>query len=254
MRLIVLTKPLGPLDPAGLADALAHLRADGTELLVRAGSTVDPANPAGICAVARELRRNGLRLDLVTTDLLAADTQAERILAACSAAEVGAVRVGFYRYDSAVGYHEGVDRARRLLAGLVELAQRESVPLALQLHHGTLHSSAALALRLTKGMPEIRFYADPGNQVKEGSEDWRLMLDLLGDRIACVGVKTATWSGSGFEWRPLADGGVVPWPEILPGLRSRGYTGPLSLHVHYPVTDPMAALRRDLDRLRELTS
>jgi sugar phosphate isomerase/epimerase len=254
MRLIVLTKPLGTLDPAGLADALAQLGADGAELLVREGSTVDPANPAGIDAVARELSRAGLGLDLVTTDLLEADTQAERILAACGAAGVGLVRAGFYRYDPAAGYHDGVDQARRRLAGLAELAQRQNVSLALQLHHGTLHSSAALALRLTEGLSDVRFYADPGNQVKEGSEDWRLMLDLLGDRIACIGVKTATWRGSGFEWLPLADGGVVPWPDILPGLRKRGYTGPLSLHVHYPATDPVAVLRRDLDRLRDLTS
>ena len=54
------------------------------------------------------------------------------------------------------------------------------------------------------------------------------------------------------EWQPFADGGVVRWPEILSGLRARGYIGALSLHVHYPAADPVAAVRRDLDHLRGL--
>jgi sugar phosphate isomerase/epimerase len=51
---------------------------------------------------------------------------------------------------------------------------------------------------------------------------------------------------------PLADG-VVAWPEIIAGLRERGYPGPLSLHIHYPTPDLLAALRADLAQLRGLT-
>lgn len=249
MRLAVLTKPFGALGAAALAARLADVGADGADLLVRPGYS----GPSDIGAVSRELERAGLGLDVVSTDLLEVDDSAHRVLGACAQAGAGLVRVGFYRYDPDVGYRHGLDQARRRLAGLARLAARVGVRLAVQLHHGTLHSSAALAVRLTEDLPDVWFYADPGNQVKEGSEDWRLMLDLLGARVACVGVKNAAWSGDRFEWQPFAEGGVVPWPSILQDLRDRGYGGPLSLHVHYPAADPRVALKRDVGHLRGIS-
>ncbi|MFC5827611.1 sugar phosphate isomerase/epimerase family protein [Nonomuraea insulae] len=256
MRVIVLTKPFGAVEPARLAGSLAEAGADGADLVIRAGQTVSPDKPGGITAVAKELERAGLSLDVVTTDLLGEDDgeTAGRVLAACGDAGVPMMRVGFYRYDPALGYGQRLERARRGLATLARSAEHHGVRLALQLHHGTIHPSGALALRLVEGLDEVRFYADPGNQAKEGSEDWRLHLDLIGERVACVGVKNATWTqgadGWTCDWQPFADGGIIRWAEILRSLRERGYTGPLSLHVHYPAADPLTALRRDLRYLR----
>lgn len=254
MRVVVLTKPFGALEPARLAGVLAEAGADGAELVVREGQTVPPGAPEGLGAVAKELERAGLSLDVVTTDLLGEDdaATAERILATCGDIGVTVVRAGFYRYDPALGYTRRLERARRGLGTLAELAERHGVRLALQLHHGTIHPSGALALRLTEGLPGVRFYADPGNQAKEGSEHWRLNLDLIGDRMVCVGVKNAAWSQGAVEWQPFTDGGIIRWVDILPGLREIGYAGPLSLHVHYPTADPLAAVRGDVRHLRGL--
>ncbi|MEV0385552.1 sugar phosphate isomerase/epimerase [Nonomuraea sp. NPDC050643] len=256
MRLLAFTKPFGPIDAARLAEAVASVGADGADLLVREGQTVGPGDPGDIALVAAELQRRGLTLDVVTTDLLDTGPDAERIVAACAEAGAPLMRVGFYRYDPAVGYRRQVEECRAALARLTRLAARHGVRLALQLHHGTIHPSASLALALAGDLDDVRFYADPGNQAKEGSEAWALNADLLGDRMACMGVKNAVWRSTAdgwvCEWGPFADGGVVPWPEILPGLRARGYTGPLSLHVHYPAADPVAAVRRDLGHLRRL--
>ncbi|SEH02593.1 Sugar phosphate isomerase/epimerase [Nonomuraea solani] len=256
MRLLAFTKPFGPIDVAPLAEALASVGADGADLLVREGQTVAPADPGRIADVAAELKRRDLTLDVVTTDLLDAGPDAERIIAACAGSGVPLMRVGFYRYDPAIGYRRQVEEARAALGRLAGLAARHGVRLALQLHHGTIHPSASLALALAGDLPDVRFYADPGNQAKEGSEAWALNADLFGDRMACMGVKNAVWRAAAdgwvCEWGPFTDGGVVPWPEIIPGLRARGYTGPLSLHVHYPAADPAAALRRDMDHLRGL--
>jgi sugar phosphate isomerase/epimerase len=255
VRVLVFTKPFGAIGAAELAGHLAELGADGAELVVREGQTVSPADPRGIGAVARELEHHGLRLGVVTTDLADGDGTAERIIAACAEAGVPLVRAGFYRYDAAMGYHRCLDAARRGLAALAGLAAGHGVRLAVQLHHGTIHASAAQAHALTGDLDSVLFYADPGNQAKEGSEDWRLGLDILGDRLACMGVKNAAWrrgpGGWAPEWVPLADG-VVAWPDIVPGLRARGYGGPLSLHVHYPAPDLLAALRTDLTELRRL--
>jgi sugar phosphate isomerase/epimerase len=262
VRVLVLTKPFGVLPPEELAAQLAEAGADGADLLVRDGQTVTPSTSWRIAETARALRGNGLETGLVSTDLTSADSEAERVIGHCAEAGVPLMRVGFYRYDAGLDYAAGLDRARRDLASLAELAARHGVRLVLALHHGTLHPSAAHASRLLDGRDDVLVHPDPGNQAKEGSEHWRLALDVLGglDRVGCVGVKNAVWEpgqarGSwNCRWQPLADGGVVPWPTILPGLTELGYTGPFSLHVHYPADNPLTAVRRDLGYLRGFRS
>ena len=248
---LVMTKPFGAMPPGPLAETLAGMGADGAELVVRDGQTVTPAEPARLRDAVAELTRHGLQLGVVTTDLTEADGTADAILGVCADLGVPLVRLGWWRYDATEGYQRILDRARRDLAGLAGLGRRHGVRLALQLHHGTIHPSAAHALRLTD---ELAVYLDPGNQAMEGSEHLPLSLDLLGDRLACVGVKNAVWRDAGLAWQPLADGGVVDWPATLRTLRERGFPGPLSLHAHYPMTDPVAAVGRDLAHLRQALS
>jgi sugar phosphate isomerase/epimerase len=248
---LVMTKPFGALSPGRLAGTLATLGADGAELVVREGQTVTPGEPGRLREVAAELTRHGLRLGVVTTDLVRPGESADTILGVCAELGVPLVRLGWWRYDAAVGYQRILDTARRDIAALAGLGRRHGVRLALQLHHGTIHPSAAHALRLTE---ELAVYLDPGNQAMEGSEQMEMSLDLLGDRVACVGVKNAAWGDTGLNWQPLADGGVVDWPATLGVLRARGYAGPLVLHAHYPSADPVADVGRDLAYLREASS
>ncbi|MEU8489561.1 TIM barrel protein [Streptomyces sp. NPDC048641] len=260
MRVLVLTKPFGDLPPRRLADRLAQAGADGADLLIRDGQTVTPGTVERIAETARALRGNGLDLGMVSTDLTVADGEAERVIGHCAEAGATLLRLGFYRYDARIDHAAAVDRARRGLAGLAELAARHGVRLVLALHHGTLHPSAAHAARLLAGLDGIHVHPDPGNQAKEGSEHWRLTLDVIGGpgRAGCVGVKNAVWEQEARSgdwtcvWQPLADGGVVPWRTILSGLGALGYAGPLSLHVHYATDDPFAAVRRDVAHLRGL--
>lgn len=259
MRVLAFTKPFGRRDVGSLADAVAATGAEGADLVVRDGQTVTPDEPYRIGTVARALDARGLGLDVVTTDFLdATDERADHVLGACADAAVGLVRVGFYRYDPVRGYRAGFDDARRGLSALAELGAHHGVRVALQLHHGTVHPSAGLALPLLAGLDEVAVYADPGNQAKEGSEDWRLNLDLLGDRVACIGVKNAAWRETPQGWRcefqPFTAGGVVPWPDIAAGLRDRDYTGMLSVHVHHEVPDVVDAVRQDIAHLRKLLS
>jgi sugar phosphate isomerase/epimerase len=254
VRVLVMTKPFGTLAPGPLAETLAAMRADGGEVVVRDGQAVTPAEPARLHDVAKEFARQGLDLGVVTTDLVRADDSADRILGVCAAVGAPLVRVGWWRYDPDQGYRSILERARRDLAALTRLARVHGVRLALQVHHGTIHPSAAHALRLADGLDDLACYADPGNQAMEGGEDWRMSLDQLAGRVACVGVKNAAWNGTRLAWQPLADGGVVEWPQTLRALRERGHAVPLSLHAHYPTADPAAAVARDLRYLREAIS
>ena len=256
VRLIVFTKSFDDAPVDRLADAVAGTGADGADLVVRDGQTVTPAQPQRIGDVAKALQANGLELGMVSTDLLVGDDLADRVIGAAADAGVRYVRPGFYKYDPHRGYRRTVDDTRRDLAGLAKVAARHGVTLALQLHHKTVHTSAALALELLRDLDDVRLYIDPGNQVKEGSEDWRMHLDLVLDRVVCIGVKNAGWyerDGTWVpEWQPLVSGGIAPWPEIMPGLRERGYDRLFSLHAHYFDDDIVGAIRRDIDLARSL--
>jgi sugar phosphate isomerase/epimerase len=76
------------------------------------------------------------------------------------------------------------DTVRPSMAGLADTAVRHGIRPLLQVHHGTVHPSAAPALALVKDL-DVHVYADPGNQAKEGSEAWPLHLPTS-DPVAAV--------------------------------------------------------------------
>jgi sugar phosphate isomerase/epimerase len=235
------------------------------DLLVREGQAVRPDRPADVPAAGRALAEEGLTLKMVTTDLVDPDPAARRLLEACAEAGARLVRLGFYRYHAEVGYARCLQDARGRLEGFAALAQRLGLTLLVQLHHGTIHSSGALTAALVHELPPhlVGAYADPGNQVKEGSEDWRLTLDLLGGRLHCIGVKNAAWvpAGTGTAgqrlwqagWVPLPQG-QAPWPEILSDLVGRGYRGLLTFHAPYQgsLTEVLQRAADDLAFVRGL--
>jgi len=226
-----------------IADRTAALGFEGVDLLVRKGHAVDPERPEGVTAASRAFAQRRLTLKMVTTDLVDPDPGAGRLLEACAAAGARLVRIGFYHYTPELGYTRCLEDARRRLAGLAALAERSGLKLLVQLHHGTIHSSGALTAALLRGLESgVGTYLDPGNQVKEGWEDWRLTLDLIGEGLACVGVKNAGWvpAGNGeagqrvwqARWVPVREG-LAPWPDILGHLARSRYRGLLSFHAPY---------------------
>jgi sugar phosphate isomerase/epimerase len=238
---------------------------DGIDLLVRPGHQLEPDAPERIPAAVRLLEGAGLATPLVTTDLTdPAAFPAEAVFARCAEAGVRLLRLGYWRYDPARGYAACFDEARRHLDALEALARRAGLRLAIQLHGGTIHSSAPLAAALLDGRDpaQLGAYPDPGNQVvQEGREDWRLTFDLLRPWLCCVGVKNGGWSPAEIapsgqrrwrsDWLGLAEG-MVPWDEIVAQLRATGYAGLLSFHSHYeaPLPQVLDQTRADLRFIR----
>ncbi len=225
-----------------------ELEFDGIDLLLRSGHQVDPAAPDQIKPAVERLNDAGLAVPMATTDVTdPAAAPVERLFAACAEAGIRLIRLGYWKYDGSRDYRSCLDAARRDLARLTELAGRNGVRLALQLHGDTIHGSGAQAAALLAGCDPtlVGAYPDPGNQVvQDGREDWRFTFDVLGPWLCCVGVKNGGWfpgtlkeSGQRrwrSDWLGLAEG-MVPWDDIIVSLKQRGYDGPLSLHSHYEV-------------------
>ncbi|MEJ7837681.1 MAG: sugar phosphate isomerase/epimerase [Thermomicrobiales bacterium] len=226
----------------------SRLGFDGIDLLVRTGFQVEPGKPDGIAAAVTRLKADGLTVPMATTDLTdpsAIDT--ERLFAAFAESGIGLVRLGYWKYDPAIGYASIFDTARAHLDELDALARNAGITLTIQLHGDTIHASGAqtAALLLGHDPAVIGAYIDPGNQtVQDGREDWRFTFDVLGPWLNSVGVKNGGWFPSTLaesgqrtwhsDWLGLADG-MVPWDQIIAQLVATGFDGLLTLHSHYEV-------------------
>ncbi|PDT17899.1 xylose isomerase [Rhizobium sp. J15] len=268
MDIAYFTKTLEGLPLEKAAEITAGLGFDGADLLIRDGHTVCPDRPEEIVNAAKRFAAAGLRTPMATIDATRPDDATSRLLGCCGEAGIGQVRLGFWRYDPSRRWKAQADEARRDLDGFERLAERFDIKLTVQLHGGTLHSSGALAAQLLAGRDPSRIgaYLDPANQIiREGSEDWRLTLDLLDPWFCCMGVKNCGWFPGVYgaqgqrawhsDWYGL-DEGIVPWNEIIPHLVMDGFAGVLSVHSQYrlPREQALAKARADLAHLRRLVA
>ncbi|QPE03455.1 sugar phosphate isomerase/epimerase [Microbacterium schleiferi] len=267
MKTALFTKLFADRSSEVVADTAAELGFDGIDLLIREGFPATPADAASIESSLRRFAQSPTPVLTATTDMTDVDRYpVDRVLGACAEAGIPTVRVGYWYYDATERYAAVLERARRELAALAEVASRRGITLLVQLHGGTIHSSGALAAALTADTDPgvVGTYIDPGNQsVQDGREDWRLTFDLLGERLRCVGVKNGGWSAGGLresgqrvwgsDWLGVADGAVA-WDDILRHLRERGYGGVLSFHGHYdlPFGQVVDQTRTDLGFVRRI--
>lgn len=253
MQSVLFTKLFRQLTLEEIATQAQQAYFDSIDLLVRSGHQVEPDKPEQLVPAAHFFKHQGLSVPMVTTDITDPEhPNTERVVAACAEASIPLIRLGYWKYDADRGYATCLVDARHQLTSLAKLAERHGVRFALQLHGGTIHGSGAQAAALLAGIDPkfIGAYPDPGNQtVQEGREDWRFTLDVLRDRLCCIGVKNGGWfpaqlAPSGqrrwhSDWLGLSEG-MVPWDDIMVHLTSIGYDGLLSFHSHYEVPLPQA--------------
>lgn len=185
---------------------------------------------------------------------LAATREAMRFARVAGAPQI---RVGVGDLRGAT-YAERFAAARRFLAGVEALAGEHGVKALVEIHHSTICPSASLAHRLVSGFDPraVGVIFDPGNMAREGFEDYRIGVELLGPHLAHVHLKNAAFSrpnaGGVWEprWAPLEDG-VVDFGELFAVLRDAGYDGWLVVE-DFSTARGREALRRNLGFVRNL--
>jgi sugar phosphate isomerase/epimerase len=118
----------------------------------------------------------------------------ERMLAAT--AQLGAERVRVAMPGPKLGsYHEHFASVRSDLEWIAGRAAAHGVQALIELHHGTVSSSASAAFRLVDGLDpaQIGVIHDLGNLVIEGQEDHSAAFEILGPYLAHVHVKNVAW-------------------------------------------------------------
>jgi sugar phosphate isomerase/epimerase len=168
------------------------------------------------------------------------------------------VRVPGYRPSDS--FAQSWVTAQQQFKDVEALAQKYGVRAVVETHPDTIVPSAsAVAAFLAPFDPQhVGALWDPGNMVKEGFEQYRLGLEILGPLLAHVQIKNAVWrpterraDGSqtwSFEWAPMW-AGLVDIGSVFAALRAVGYDGWVSCEDFSTEQPVRERLRANLDYL-----
>ena len=188
----------------------------------------------------------------------------EGFLQTAATSGVDLVRVCVPRYDPQTSYTAQFDALRRQVAVIETLARKAGVRACLLQHSGTLLPSASACARALEGVDpqHLGLFLDVGHFVREGYEDFGIVIDLVADYLAEIHLRngwvrpTATEPGLACatpdaEWGRL-DAGQVPLGLLAEALARRAWDGWLVLE---DFSDRPQALRlqEGLETMRRLS-
>jgi sugar phosphate isomerase/epimerase len=259
MKYSATTVALPELTMLEQARLLQGLGFDGVELRVRRVADEQRAMPPSIWgnhrnditpenfrqqagSIVKILGDHGLALAGIASGVTCLDLEQVKLLLDGAVA----TRAPFIRVGASAGYN-GTRPYREIheetIAGysrVIDLAKGTGVRILLEIHGGTIHPSASLALRIV-GMfdpAHTGVIFDPQNMVSDGFETTGIAMEILGAYIAHCHV-------GGHRPEPgVADAnGTVPWtwpgcrmaeglyhhPALLAGLKKIGFQGFISV-------------------------
>ncbi len=165
--------------------------------------------------------------------------KAENALKAAAAMGCKKIRISPYMYDGSQNYNELFQKAREDYKVLEGLAKKYGVKVNLEMHMNTISASASAARRLVDGLDPnyIGVVYDVGNMVYEGYEKYQAGLEILGDYLDHVHIKSAAWvqkdalADGSAQWEVQAmplNKGSVDFRTFLKVLKKSGYDGYVS--------------------------
>ena len=258
---IVFSKAFQDLSPDETADLVAEAGLDGIECPVRAGGQVLPERvEEDLPKMAEALRKRGLALPLITTDIRKAGNELDhRVLKTGGKLGIPFYRLGWSNYASEPGIPEQLVQQTKDLATLADWNKECGVCACLQNHSGANYVGAAVwdAWQVLKDL-NPKFFGtafDIGHATVEGGYAWKIHARLMEPFRRVIYVKDFTWKQNKgkwtAEWCPLGQGMISP--EFFKTVQKSTFSGPISLHVEYPAgkgKELLAALKQDAKTLR----
>ncbi|OGV66576.1 MAG: hypothetical protein A2498_11230 [Lentisphaerae bacterium RIFOXYC12_FULL_60_16] len=252
MKLGVFTVSVPEWDPLECLEQLKTIGYDGVEWRV-CEDTGDRAKPSfwsgnrtsmtadELIARADELKARaralGMEMPSVGAYIDCSDLKiVERHFEACRTLGARNIRIGPGGYKLAHGtYPDQVKKIRRQYHKVAKLAERYGVRAVIETHMGQLCPTVHKAMGVLDGMDpaQVGIMWDPGNQVYEGSEVYRMAIEIAGPYLAEVHVKNSTWGADEVQngrttWKcsskPVHQG-IVDWPAVVGALKETGYHG-----------------------------
>lgn len=242
----VFPKFLPHLEPRILGETLKRCGLDACNLVVREDFWVEPGNiPERAPGVVSALREAGLKVELATMRV-GADEIGSRPEMLEQVAELGvkAVRFGYFQSGS----DDAWGLARRGMEKVARAAQRAGIKAVVHVHQGTLITDSTAALKLVDGLPveHVGVMLDPGNQYREGWEDFGAAMDRLGPYHCAWGVKDwrVPHRDSPGAWVPCGEDGCIDWPGLFHSMAARDFDGTLVFMPFYDGGNPERLVER----------
>jgi sugar phosphate isomerase/epimerase len=260
LPIIGFTKPFQNIGYERTAEVVAEIGWSGIECPVRKKGQVEPERVEDdLPKLHEELKKHGLDLGIITTDIRRVDPLAERVLRTASKLGVKHYRITFIRYDLAKPIPPQLDALRAELRDLAQLSKELGMRGGFQNHSGRDYVGTAVwdIYELVKDLEpaQLGSHFDIGHATVEGGTSWPLEAKLMEPFLQCVYVKDFFWErgdkGWAPKWGPLGDGMVRK--EFFDWLKTTNFTGPISQHVEYiegAGPEQMAIMKKDAATLR----
>jgi len=256
VKQVMFTKHLEGLDLDQIIAGIRRVGIEGTDLCVRPGYPVNPANCATeLPAAAKRFAEAGLCIPIITTpgDFNdPADPGAEPVFAACAEAGVPAVKLGYWIWQpDGPGYWQMLDGCRAKLEGFATLAAKYGVKACVHTHSGnSMGLNASAVMTLVKGFDpaHIGVFLDVGHLGLVG-ERIALALEIVWEYLELLAMKDLAWFKAPGDMETPRSAAVVPfghgnveWGALVTELKRRRYDGTLVFHCEYGAMPPESVL------------
>jgi sugar phosphate isomerase/epimerase len=275
LKVAIFSKHLQFVQGEELAATAAGLGFDGVDITVRKGGHVEPASVAkDLPTLVGLIRKHGLELPMVTTDIADNETPfAEDILKASAALGIRNYRFGAFKWDAAKPYEAQLDAMRPRLAKLAALNARYQMCAMYHTHSGAGVVGASIwdlwYLMRDLDPKSVGVNYDVSHATIEGGlGGWIDSFKITGNHLRGIAVKDFAWEKDAkgvyqAEWKPIGEG-MVKLPQFFGMVAQTPFEGPLQIHYEYPrgganngtrtLTIPketvLAAMKKDLERVR----
>jgi len=275
LKVAVFSKHLQFVEGEALATTAAALGFDGIDITVRAKGHIEPAMVAkDLPPLVAAIRKNGLEVPMVTTDVADAETPfTEDVLKACSALGIRYYRFGAFKWDAARPYDEQLAAMKPKLATLAALNAKYEMCAIYHTHSGVGLVGANIwdlwYLMRDLDPKAIGINYDVGHATIEGGfGGWINSFKIAGGHLRGIAVKDFAWGKNAkgaweAQWTPIGEG-MVKLPQFFGMVAQTAFDGPLQIHYEYPLggadkgnktltlpkDEVLATMKRDLDRVR----
>ncbi len=275
LKVAIFSKHLQFLQGEDLARAAAAIGFDGVDLAVRKGGHVEPATVAkDLPALVGILRKNGLEVPMMTTDI--ADTETpftEDLLKAASGLGIRYYRFGAYKWEAGKPFAAQLEAFKPKLAKLAALNAKYQMCAMYHTHSGVGVVGASI-WDLWYAMKDldpklVGMNYDIGHATIEGGfGGWIDSFKIAGNYVRGIAVKDFAWEKDAkgawkSQWKPMGEG-TVKMPQFLAMVAETDFAGPFQMHFEYPLgganngtrtltipkEEVYAAMKKDLQKTR----
>lgn len=279
LEFCVFSKHLHFLNWDDMAAAAREIGFEGVDLTVRKGGHVTPERVTDdLPKAAAAIRAAGLKLTMITTDIGDMTTpHAERVLRTAKGVGVTHYRWDGFRYKDGVSLPDQLKELAPRVRDLAAFNKQLGLTAMYHTHSGAGRVGASqwdLWMLLRDTDPRhVSFNFDIAHATIEGGlGGWLHSAKLALPHTGGIALKDFLWSRDAkgrwrVEWCPIGKG-MVHTLEYLKMAKAAGFSGPVQVHYEYdlggadkgatkitiPKSEVLAAMKRDLDALRQLSA